>query len=280
MGRRTRLSGSTSREEAVILVISVKAKPMPASILSKTHIHRSTFRVVVTLYLHSRIIKRNDMINSELNFTLEEILPKFQKDFQEKITHSVELLRKAEKLALAYSPNEGFYLSFSSGKDSQCLYHIAKIAGVKFKAHMGLTSVDPPEVIKFCRKHYPDVDMIKPKISIYNQARKEGMLPTRLIRWCCRVYKEGIASVQGMLFSSESVTQKADSVRVGVRLRLPTISTAVPLKVLTSSVIRETARSVAVQPGGVSTRLTSPMPVTNVPLAVSEATNRSSSLQS
>lgn len=53
------------------------------------------------------------MINSELNFTLEEILPKFQKDFQEKIKHSVELLRKAEKLALAYSPNEGFYLSCS-----------------------------------------------------------------------------------------------------------------------------------------------------------------------
>lgn len=43
------------------------------------------------------------MINSELNFTLEEILPKFQKEFQEKIKHSVELLRKAEKLALAYS---------------------------------------------------------------------------------------------------------------------------------------------------------------------------------
>lgn len=60
------------------------------------------------------------MINSELNFTLEEILPKFQKDFQEKIKHSVELLRKAEKLALAYSPNEGFYLSFSSGSLSHC----------------------------------------------------------------------------------------------------------------------------------------------------------------
>lgn len=121
------------------------------------------------------------MINSELHFTLEEILPKFSEEFQKKILHSVDLLRKAEKLALAYDKENGFFLSFSAGKDSQCLYHIAKIAGVKFKAHMGLTSVDPPEVIKFCREQYPDVDMIKPKISIYNQARKEGMLPTRLI---------------------------------------------------------------------------------------------------
>ena len=87
----------------------VKAKLMPVFILSEIHIHHFTFRVVVTLYLCSRIIKRNNMINSELNFTLEEILPKFPKGFQEKIKHSVELLRKAEKLALAYSPDEGFY---------------------------------------------------------------------------------------------------------------------------------------------------------------------------
>lgn len=132
------------------------------------------------------------MINSELYFALEETLPKFSKDFQKKILHSVDLLRKAEKLALAYDQENGFYLSFSGGKDSQCLYHIAKMAGVRFKTHMGLTSVDPPEVIRFVRKQYPDVDMIKPSISIYNKAVNEGVLPTRLMRWCCRVYKEGI----------------------------------------------------------------------------------------
>jgi len=134
------------------------------------------------------------MINSELKFTLKEVLPKFPKDFQQKILHSVELLRKAEKLALAYDKENGFYLSTSMGKDSQCLYHITKLAGVKFKAHMALTSVDPPEVIKFGREQYPDVDFIKPSISIYNQARKEGILPTRLMRWCCRIYKEGIGA--------------------------------------------------------------------------------------
>lgn len=218
------------------------------------------------------------MINSELNFTLEEILPKFQKEFQEKIKHSVELLRKAEKLALAYSPNEGFYLSFSSGKDSQCLYHIAKIAGVKFKAHMGLTSVDPPEVIKFYRKHYPDVDVIKPKISIYNQARKEGMLPTRLIRWCCRVYKEGIGAGNVVLIGIRHAESRQRSGRSEVEITNHKYSGS--LEGLDDSVIKGTVRSVAVQPGGASTRLTSPMPVMSVPSAASEATNHSSSLQS
>lgn len=48
------------------------------------------------------------MINSELHFTLEEILPKFSEEFQ-KILHSVDLLRKAEKLALAYDKENGFF---------------------------------------------------------------------------------------------------------------------------------------------------------------------------
>lgn len=130
------------------------------------------------------------MINSELHFTLEEILPKFAPQMRKKILHSVELLRKAEKLALAYDNENGYYLAFSGGKDSQCLYHIASVAGVKFKAHMNLTSVDPPEVIRFVKQQYPDVDMIKPRDSIYNIAIKKQMLPTMRVRWCCAEFKE------------------------------------------------------------------------------------------
>ncbi len=41
-------------------------------------------------------------INSELRYTLEDILPKFGEDMRRKIRHSVDLLRKSERLALAY----------------------------------------------------------------------------------------------------------------------------------------------------------------------------------
>ena len=64
------------------------------------------------------------------------------------------------------------------------------MAGVKFKAHMNLTSVDPPEVIRFVKKQYPDVELIKPKMSIYDMAKKKGCLPTQLARWCCYEFKE------------------------------------------------------------------------------------------
>lgn len=43
----------------------------------------------------------------------------------EKIEYSINLLRKAEQMAMEYS-DKGFFLAFSGGKDSQALYHVAK----------------------------------------------------------------------------------------------------------------------------------------------------------
>ena len=111
-------------------------------------------------------------------------------ELQRKIDYSINLLRKAEDMALRLDPENGFYLAFSGGKDSQVLYHIAQMAGVKFKAHMNLTSVDPPEVIRFVKENYPDVELIKPKMSIYEMAKKKHILPTMRFRWCCAEYKE------------------------------------------------------------------------------------------
>ena len=59
--------------------------------------------------------------------------------FDSRLQHSIDLLRKSEKLAFRYSA-EGFYLAFSGGKDSQALYHVAKLAGVRFEAHYALTT--------------------------------------------------------------------------------------------------------------------------------------------
>ena len=126
------------------------------------------------------------------NVTLEQALSKASKGLQKKMLYSIELLRKAERLALAYGVggNNGYYLAFSAGKDSQTLYHIAELAGVKFDAHMNLTSVDPPEVIRFVKQSYPEVDLIKPKKSIYQLAVEKKILPTMRARWCCAEYKE------------------------------------------------------------------------------------------
>lgn len=130
------------------------------------------------------------MINAKLDFKYEDVLTRFSPSFQRKMEHSVKLLRKAERLAMAYDSEDGYFLAFSGGKDSQCLYHVAKLAGVRFRAYMNLTSVDPPEVIRFVKRHYPDVALTKPKDSIYNIAVRRKILPTMRVRWCCAEYKE------------------------------------------------------------------------------------------
>lgn len=107
-----------------------------------------------------------------------------------KIEYSVNLLQRAKSLATSYDSEDGYYLAFSGGKDSQALWHIAKLAGVPFKAHMSLTSVDPPEVIRFVRKQYPNCEMKKPQWSIFQRAVEKRMLPTRFVRWCCADFKE------------------------------------------------------------------------------------------
>lgn len=111
-------------------------------------------------------------------------------EFDKKLQHSIELLQKSEKLALLYDNADGFYLAFSGGKDSQALYHVAEMSGVKFKAHMSFTSVDPPQVIRFVRTQYPDVVTHKPQWSIFDRAVQRGILPSMRIRWCCADFKE------------------------------------------------------------------------------------------
>jgi phosphoadenosine phosphosulfate reductase len=89
----------------------------------------------------------------------------------DKVQHSIELIRKAEKLALTYN-DFGFHLAFSGGKDSQVIYELAKMAGVKFKAYFYKTSVDPRELLSFIRSNYPDVEWVRPEndnVSTYFQ---------------------------------------------------------------------------------------------------------------
>lgn len=126
----------------------------------------------------------------KLKITLAEALERASEGLRKKMLHSVELLQKAERIALNYDAEQGYYLAFSGGKDSQALFHMAQLAGVKFRGHMNLTSVDPPEVIRFVKKNYPEVELLKPGKSIFQIAVEKQILPTMRVRWCCKEYKE------------------------------------------------------------------------------------------
>ena len=130
------------------------------------------------------------MKTCDIELNIDEVLSKVRPSLAKKIEYSIDLIRKSEKMALRLDPENGFHNTFSGGKDSQVLYHLVKLSGVKAKTHMNLTSVDPPEVIRFVKQHYPDVELIKPRMSIFEMAKRKHILPTRRFRWCCYEFKE------------------------------------------------------------------------------------------
>jgi phosphoadenosine phosphosulfate reductase len=84
----------------------------------------------------------------------------------------------------------GFYGAFSGGKDSVVLYYLARAAGVQVDWHYNLTTVDPPELVRFIRSNFPDVAIERPKCTFWQLMRAKGGLPTMHRRWCCEVLKE------------------------------------------------------------------------------------------
>lgn len=101
-------------------------------------------------------------------------------------------LNKAEvaiALLKEWEPLEGYYLAFSGGKDSVAIYDLAQKAGVKFDAHYCVSPIDPPQIYKFIKEHYPDVIWDYHARGFWKLVDKKG-LPMRNSRWCCQVIKE------------------------------------------------------------------------------------------
>jgi len=104
-----------------------------------------------------------------------------------------DLFGDKEQIAIgrmkAFEPSEGYHLAFSGGKDSIVLLHLAKRAGIKYDAHFNVTSVDPPELMRFIKKEYPEVKWDKPAMTMFQIIRQRAF-PTSKCRVCCEILKE------------------------------------------------------------------------------------------
>ena len=96
------------------------------------------------------------------------------------------------RLRLHEPKDDGYYVAFSGGKDSCVVLDLCKRAGVKFDAHYNLTTVDPPELVRFIKKYHPDIweTRTKPEKSMWDLIVQKGIPPTRIMRYCCTVLKE------------------------------------------------------------------------------------------
>ena len=126
-------------------------------------------------------------------------------ELSEKVKKSIERLK-------LFEPEDGYYLAFSGGKDSVTTKAIMDMAGVKYDATYRVTTVDPPELVRFIKDVYPDVKREVPRysdtfkhaemrgkpITMWNLIPLKLMPPTRLARYCCEFLKEdgGVAVLQ------------------------------------------------------------------------------------
>lgn len=139
---------------------------------------------------------------------------------KDKVETAIETLRFFEP-----KDGSGYYLAFSGGKDSVCLKALADMAGVKYDAHYSVSSVDPPELVRFIKQHHPDVKFEhtynkqgKPN-TMWSLIEENGMPPTRIVRYCCERLKEasglGRLTLTGVRWA-ESVNRRANQGLVSI----------------------------------------------------------------
>jgi len=109
---------------------------------------------------------------------------------EQKIKTAIDLIQHYEPMALELS-EEGYYVAFSGGKDSIVMERLFKMAGVKYASWYNNVTIDPPELVQFIKRKYPEVRWNNPEMHlIHKMADKSCGPPTRLARWCCEIYKE------------------------------------------------------------------------------------------
>jgi len=88
-----------------------------------------------------------------------------------------------------FEPQKGYWVAYSGGKDSDVVLDLIRRSGVKYDAHHSLTTADPPELVRHV-KEQPDVEIHRPKRSMWELVKKSCRPPMRQSRFCCQTQKE------------------------------------------------------------------------------------------
>ena len=118
-------------------------------------------------------------------------------------TVAIERLKAASDMSLRLF-KQPLVITYSGGKDSDVLLHLAEISGIPFEVLHSLTTADAPETV---RHVYDTLKRLEGKgikctvdkhvqsdgnrVTMWNLIPRKLMPPTRLARYCCAELKEG-----------------------------------------------------------------------------------------
>ena len=116
---------------------------------------------------------------------------------------AIERLKAASDMSLRLF-EKPLVITYSGGKDSDVLLHLARASGIPFEVLHSLTTADAPETVRHVYDTFRrleekgvkcDVDKhVQPdgsRVTMWNPIPRKLMPPTRLVRYCCAVLKEG-----------------------------------------------------------------------------------------
>lgn len=116
---------------------------------------------------------------------------------------AIERLRAASDMSLRLF-EKPLVITYSGGKDSDVLLHLAEKSGIPFEALHSLTTADAPETVRhvydtFRRLEEKGVKCtvdkhVQPdgsRVTMWNLIPRKLMPPTRVVRYCCAELKEG-----------------------------------------------------------------------------------------
>ena len=107
----------------------------------------------------------------------------------------------AQSLKLYKQP---LVITYSGGKDSDVLLHLAGKSGIPYEVLHSLTTADAPETVWHVRETFRRLELANVKctidthrtpdggnVTMWNLIPRKLMPPTRLVRYCCAELKEG-----------------------------------------------------------------------------------------
>jgi phosphoadenosine phosphosulfate reductase len=92
------------------------------------------------------------------------------------------LTREAISFIQEHEPPEGYFVAFSGGKDSIVALELVRMANVRHRCFYNV-GIEPPEVARFVRQHYPETRFLYPKPNFFEMV-KQKFPPLRSKRWC------------------------------------------------------------------------------------------------
>lgn len=119
----------------------------------------------------------------------------------DKIDAAIARLRTGSLMAECYT-GKPMVITYSGGKDSDVLLHLARRANIPIEVSHNLTTVDAPETVWHVRDVFRalELDGIPASIryatykgqrtTMWSEIVRRGVPPTRLMRYCCSVFKE------------------------------------------------------------------------------------------